>query len=65
MSWFKDGVALSRSTGDLFHSDSFPLVLQELTESDEGNYTCVLEVLLRDTLKYNVTDYTFLEVKGL
>ena len=56
---------MSRSTRTPVDLDSFSLVLQELSESDEGNYTCVLEVLLRNTLEYNVTDYTLLEVKGL
>ena len=65
ISWLKDGVALSKSTRYPVDLDSFPLVLQELKESDNGNYTCVVQALLRHVLKYNVTDYILIEVEGL
>lgn len=57
-------MVLSKSTRYPVDVDSFPLFLQELNESDKGNYTCVLEALLRNTLKYNVTDHILIEVNG-
>ena len=58
-------MALSKSTRNPVGLESFPLVLQELKESDNGNYTCVVEALLRNTLQYNVTDYIVIEIQGL
>ena len=65
--WMKDGVVLYmyNFTSAVIVPVSFPFVLQELRESDDGNYTCVLEVLLRNVKKYIVTDYTLIKVKGL
>ena len=43
----------------------FPLVLKKVGESDEGNYTCVLEMLLRYFKPYNVSENTSIKVKGM
>ncbi len=63
ISWLKNGVVLYSKT-DLV-DPVFPLVREKVVESDEGNYTCVLEVLLQNMKPYNVTDYTFVKVKGM
>ncbi|XP_078381460.1 uncharacterized protein LOC144664226 [Oculina patagonica] len=62
ISWLKNGVVLYSKT-DLV-VPVFPLVGENVFESDEGNYTCVLEVLLRNFISHNVSDYTFVKVKA-
>lgn len=61
----KDGVVLYFAYPVFPFSFPFEFVLQELRKSDEGKYTCFLEVLLRNIVKYNVTDSTLIKVKGL
>ncbi|XP_078381457.1 sperm receptor for egg jelly-like [Oculina patagonica] len=62
ISWLKNGVVLYGKT-DLV-DPVLPLIREKVVESDEGNYTCVLEVLWRNIKSYNVTDYTFIKVKA-
>ena len=35
-----------------------PLVIEEAIAKDGGNYTCVINVVLRAVLEYNVSDIT-------
>ena len=40
-----------------------PLQIKDASVRDGGMYTCLLEVLLRNVLKYNVTDSTVIHSK--
>ena len=66
ISWYKDGILLeSIRNPDLDKpSDTLrPLVLKNIGVRDGGNYTCVLEVALRNIRMYNVSDSTMVESK--
>ena len=66
VSWYKDGVLLEsiRNPDPNEPLDSLrPLVLDNIGVRDGGNYTCLLEVKLRNIRKYNVSDSTMVESK--
>ena len=69
ISWYKDGVLLEsiRNPDPNGPLDTLrPLVLNNngITRSrDGGNYTCLLEVKLRNIRNYNVSDSTMVESK--
>ena len=63
ISWFKNGVLLqSVRNPDPRNPRDFlePLVLSKLGVRDGGNYTCLLEVKLRNIKKHNVSDSTMI-----
>ena len=65
-SWYKDGVKRqSVLFPDLRDPDGFvgPLVLSNIGVRDGGNYSCLLEVLLRNKKKYHVSDTTVISSK--
>ena len=66
ISWYKDGILLEsiRNPDPDKPSDTLrPLVLKNIGVRDGGNYTCVLEVALRNIRMYNVSDSTMVESK--
>ena len=66
VSWYKDGVLLEsiRNPDPNEPLDSLrPLVLGNIGVRDGGNYTCLLEVKLRNIRNYNVSDSTMVESK--
>ena len=66
VSWYKDGVLLEsiRNPDPNEPLDSLrPLVLDNIGVRDGGNYTCLLEVKLRNIRNYNVSDSTMVESK--
>lgn len=66
VSWFKDGV-VNRTvliTGQPKSNNPLePLFLKDVGVKDGGEYTCLLEVRLRDQRPYNVTDSTVISSK--
>ena len=66
ISWYKDGILLEsiRNPDPDKPLDTLrPLVLKNIGVRDGGNYTCILEVLLRNIRMYNVSDSTVVESK--
>ena len=66
ISWYKDGILLEsiRNPDPNKPLDTLrPLVLKNIGVRDGGNYTCFLEVALRNIRKYNVSDSTIVESK--
>ena len=66
MSWFKDGVLLEtlRNPDPQNPRDALgPLEINSVSARDGGNYTCLLEVLLRNFKEYNVSDSTVIRGK--
>ena len=66
ISWYKDGILLEsiRNPDPNQPLDTLrPLVLKNIGVRDGGNYTCVLEVALRNIRMYNVSDSTMVESK--
>ena len=60
ISWYKDGKLLaSVRNPDPENEQHFlaPLKLEGVGVRDGGNYTCLLEVKLRNIKSYNVSDY--------
>lgn len=61
IAWFKNGRML-RSVKNPNPADPEkalgPLVIEEAIAKDGGNYTCVINVVLRAVLEYNVSDIT-------
>lgn len=66
VSWFKDGV-VNRTVlipnPPNSNNPLGPFVLEDVGVKDGGEYTCLLEVLLRDKRPYNVTDSTVISSK--
>lgn len=65
ISWYKDGILLEsiRNPDPDKPLDTLrPLVLKNIGVRDGGNYTCILEVELRNIRKYNVSDSTVVEI---
>ena len=66
ISWYKDGILLERTRcpdpDEPLHTLR-PLVLKNIGVRDGGNYTCFLEVALRNIRMYNVSDSTMVESK--
>ena len=59
ISWFKDGVLLKsvRNPDPENPNDTLgPLEIDGVGVRDGGKYTCLLEVLLRNVVEYNVSD---------
>ena len=66
ISWYKDGILLEsiRNPDPNKPLDTLrPLVLKNIGVRDGGNYTCFLEVALRNIRMYNVSDSTMVESK--
>ena len=66
ISWYKDGILLEsiRNPDPNKPLDTLrPLVLKNIGVRDGGNYTCFLEVALRNIRMYNVSDSTMVEIK--
>lgn len=66
ISWFKDGVLLEtlRNPNPTNPDNTLgPLKKDGVSIRDGGKYTCLLEVLLRNVLKYNVSDDTVIHSK--
>ena len=66
ISWYKDGILLEsiRNPDPYKTLDTLrPLVLKNIGVRDGGNYTCILEVALRNIRMYNVSDSTVVESK--
>ena len=66
ISWYKDGILLEsiRNPDPDTPLDTLrPLVLRNIGVTDGGNYTCILEVELRNIRMYNVSDSTVVESK--
>ena len=66
ISWYKDGILLEsiRNPDPDKPLDTLrPLVLKNIGVRDGGNYTCSLEVALRNIRMYNVSDSTMVESK--
>ena len=61
IAWFKNG-RLLRSVKNPDPKDPEealgPLVIEKAVAKDGGNYTCVINVVLRAVLEYNVSDIT-------
>ncbi|KAJ7388457.1 hypothetical protein OS493_037525 [Desmophyllum pertusum] len=65
ISWFKDGKPLEsvRNPDPQNSQDTLgPLKLKSVSVRDGGNYTCLLEVLLRNVKAYNVSDHTMIHI---
>ncbi|CAH3017075.1 unnamed protein product, partial [Porites evermanni] len=65
ISWYKDGILLEsiRNPDPDKPLDTLrPLVLKNIGVRDGGNYTCFLEVALRNVRKYNVSDSTMVKI---
>ena len=66
ISWYKDGILLEsiRNPDPDKPLDTLrPLVLKNIGVRDGGNYTCFLEVALRNIRMYDVSDSTMFESK--
>ena len=66
ISWFKDDILLEsvRNPDPQNPKDTLvPLTIKEVGVRDGGNYTCLLEVLLRNFKEYNVSDNTAIHSK--
>ena len=66
ISWFKDDILLEtvRNPDPWNSKDTLgPLKIKDVGVRDGGNYTCLLEVLLRNIREYNVSDYTVIHSK--
>ena len=66
ISWYKDGILLEsiRNPDPDKPLDTLrPLVLKNIGVRDGGNYTCFLEVALRNIRMYNVSDSTMVKSK--
>ena len=66
ISWFKDSVVLEsvRNPDPQNSNDALgPLKLKSVSVRDGGKYTCLLEVLLRRSKEYNVSDDTMIHSK--
>ena len=66
VSWYKNGDLLEsvRNRGPDKPLDTLrPLVLKNVGVRDGGNYTCLLEVELRNIRMHNVSDSTMVESK--
>ena len=61
ISWYKDDILLERvrNPDPQNPKDTLgPLTIKDVGVKDGGNYTCLLEVLLRNIREYSVSDYT-------
>lgn len=66
ISWFKNGALLQsvRNPDPSVPMDTLdPLVLRNVRVEDGGNYTCLLEVRLRNVRPHNVYDHTMIHSK--
>ena len=66
ISWYKDGVLLQTVRNpDPDNPQDFlePLVFRSVSARDGGQYTCLLDVLLRNVKKHNVSDTTVIRSK--
>jgi len=66
ISWLKDGVVLDsvRNPDPADPRDMLsPLKIKSASIRDEGNYTCLLQVLLRNVIDYDVTASTVIRGK--
>ena len=66
ISWFKDDILLEsvRNPDPQNSKDTLgPLKIKDVGVRDGGNYTCLLEVLLRNIREYNVSDNTMIHSK--
>ena len=66
ISWFKDNVLLEsvRNPDPQNSKDTLgPLTIKGVSVRDGGQYTCLLEVLLRNIREYNVSDNTVIHSK--
>jgi len=66
ISWLKDGGGLEsvRNPDPENPKDTLgPLSIKDVGVRDGGNYTCLLQVLLRNIREYNVTDSTVIHSK--
>jgi len=65
ISWLKDGVVLKsvRNPDPRDPRDTLgPLTIKDVGVRDGGNYTCLLQVLLRNIREYNVTASTVIHI---
>ena len=66
VSWLKDGILRQsvRNPDPKNTKDTLgPLVLKNIDVRDGGEYTCLLEVLLRNVKEYNVSETTTIHSK--
>jgi len=66
ISWYKDGVLLQTVRNpDPDGPQDFlgPLVFRNVSVRDGGQYTCLLDVLLRNVKEHNVSDTTVIRSK--
>jgi len=66
ISWYKDGVLLQTVRNpDPDSPQHFlgPLVFRNVSVRDGGQYTCLLDVLLRNVKEHNVSDTTVIRSK--
>ena len=66
ISWFKENVLLEsvRNPDPQNSKDTLgPLTIKDVGVRDGGNYTCLLEVLLRNIREYTVSDTTVIHSK--
>ena len=63
ISWYKDGVLLkSVKLGDPIKG-MLSLEIKSVSAGDGGKYSCLLEVKLRNSVEYNVSDATLIRSK--
>ena len=60
ISWYKDGFRVQSVPCPVPHLPEETLEPLLVKFGSGGNYTCVLEVLLRSVKEYNVSDYTLI-----
>ena len=66
ISWFKDDILLESVRHPDPQNSKYtlgPLTIKGVGVRDGGNYTCLLEVLLRNFREYNVSDNTVIHSK--